>query len=89
MTIKKELFSIVETLKTFRSMLLGASITVQTDHKNVTHKVSNFTTQCMLCWRLLLKEFGATYKYKTGASNTVADALSQVLSLPNLQKGRN
>jgi RNase H-like domain found in reverse transcriptase len=47
-TIKKELLSIVETLKEFRSMLLGAPITIYTDHENLTHKLSSFSTQRVL-----------------------------------------
>jgi RNase H-like domain found in reverse transcriptase len=57
-TIKKELLSIVKTLKEFQSMLLGAPITIYTDHKNLTHKLSSFSTQHVLQWRLLLEEFG-------------------------------
>ena len=77
-TIEKELLSVVETLRTFRSMLLGARITVWTDHKNLTHNLSSFTTQRVMRWRLLLEEFGPEFKYKKGTENCIADAMSRV-----------
>jgi RNase H-like domain found in reverse transcriptase len=78
-TIEKELLSIVETLKEFRSMLLGAPITIHTNHNNLTHNFSSFSTQRILRWRLLLEEFGCNYKYKEGSQNLVTNALSRIL----------
>lgn len=77
-TIEKELRSIVETLREFRTMLLGAQLRVYTDHRNLTHKLTSFTTQRVMRWRLLLEEYGCRYFYKEGNQNLVADALSRV-----------
>ena len=77
-TIEKELLSIVETFCQFRSMLLGAKLFVYTDHRNLTHKLSQFTTQHVLRWRLLLEEYGPTFAYLPGPQNVIADALSRV-----------
>ena len=77
-TIEKELLSIVETLREFRGILLGSDIRVYTDHQNLTHKLTSFTTQRVLCWRLLLEEFRPTFRYKQGVTNFIADALSRV-----------
>ena len=77
-TIEKELLSVVEILKEFRSMLLGAKIRVHTDHENLTHAVSSFTTQRVIRWCLLLEEFGPSFYHKSGETNVLADALSRV-----------
>ena len=80
-TTEKELLSIVETLKEFRNILLGHHITVYTDHKNITYKI--FNTERVMCWRLILEEFGPELKYVKGENNVFADALSRLENIPN------
>jgi hypothetical protein len=55
-TTERELFTIVETLKEFQSILLGMKIVVYTNHKNLTY--TNFNTKRVMHWQLILKEFG-------------------------------
>ena len=69
-TTEKELLAIVETLKEYQSILLGQSITVFTDHKNLTTK--NFKTDRVMRWRLLLEEYGPELKYLEGHKIIVA-----------------
>ena len=77
-TIDKELLSIIETLCEFHNILLGSDVCVYTDHQNLTHKLTSFTTQRVLRWRLLLEEFHPTFRYKQGVTNFIADTLSWV-----------
>ena len=58
--------------------MLGSVIWVHTDHKNLTHQLTEFTTQGILCWRLLLEEFTPTFLYKARPDNILTDALSHV-----------
>ena len=75
-TTERELLSIIETLKEFKTILIGHKIIVYTDHKNLTCK--NFNTERVMRWRLILEEFGPELRYIKGEDNVVADALSRL-----------
>ena len=49
---ERKLLSIVETLKEFRTILLGQKLRMYTDHKNLTCKT--FNTNRVLRWRLII-----------------------------------
>ena len=79
-TTECELLAIVETLKEFRTILLGHKILVYTDHKNLTY--TNFNTHRVMRWRLILEEYGTELLYTKGSTNIVADALSRLDTEP-------
>ena len=68
----------METLKAFRTMLLGQKITVYTDHLNLTHHNTQFTSNRVLRQRLVLEEYGVEIRYIQGVKNEAADALSRM-----------
>ena len=77
-TLEKELLSIAETLKEYKTMLKGQKITFFTDHKNLTYPSTDFSSDRVLSQRLTIDEYGAKLVYIKGKRNIVADALSRL-----------
>ena len=65
----------VETLKDFRTIILGHHIIVYSDHKNLTFE--NFTKEIVLRWSLMLEEYRPEIKYIKGTDNEAAENLSK------------
>jgi hypothetical protein len=59
-----ELLAIVVTLREYKCILLGHLITIYTDHKNLTF--SNFTTDYVTHWQLIVEENGPKIVYLPG-----------------------
>jgi hypothetical protein len=75
-TLEKELLSIVETLLAYRSVLLGSTIIVFTDHRNLTFGKQQ--SQRALRWLLVIAEFNVRIIHRDGSKNLAADALSRL-----------
>jgi hypothetical protein len=81
-TTERELLSIVETLKEFRTILLGQQLIVHTDHENLTHKHFN-SDRVVTQRRLYIEEYSPNLRYIKGIKNVAADALSRLGILNN------
>ena len=70
------MLTIVEVFKEYRNFLLGAQITIYTDHKNL---LSNATVNDRVFrWETKIQEFGSIIMYIKGQRNIEADALSRL-----------
>ena len=77
---------IVEGLKQFRGIIFGYEINIFSDHKNLVYAAKMSESQRMMCWRLILEDFGTTIQHIAGVDNIVADTLNRLLSTPSNKK---
>ena len=52
------MLSIVETIKEFKTILLGYKIEIHTDHKNLLHEALLMLSNRAMRWRLIIKKYG-------------------------------
>ena len=77
-TEKKELLGVVETLKEFKGMLLGYTLQLFTDHKNLVHETTLKASNRVMFWKILLEELGITTTHIKGEKNVVADPMNRL-----------
>jgi len=85
-TTEKELLAVVFAIDKFRSYLVGAKVTVYTDHAALKYLLTKKDAKPRLIrWILLLQEFNLEIKDKKGMENSIADYLSR-MQLKNPQE---
>jgi hypothetical protein len=62
-TGKREMLSIVETLRAYRNILLGHEIVIYTDHQNLVNDQTRHESARMQHWVWLIEEFGPKFQY--------------------------
>ena len=72
---EKYLLIMIETLKQFRTILLGQILRIYTNNKNLKCKMLKIDR--VLIWRLILEEYDQDIKYIQVDKNILADALSK------------
>ena len=78
-TTEKELLAIVFALDKFRAYLLGARITIFSDHSALKFLLKKPDAKPRLIrWMLLLQEFDIEIRDRCGSENQVADHLSRI-----------
>ena len=68
--IEKDSLSVVKTFEAHRFVLCGARLNTHTDHRDLTHKMTQFQTQRVVRWRPLLEECEAQCFHKKGEDDT-------------------
>ncbi|KAL4363151.1 hypothetical protein GQ457_04G015650 [Hibiscus cannabinus] len=78
-TTEKELLAVIFAFDKFRSYLIGAKVTVYTDHSAIKYLLSNKDAKPRLIrWILLLQEFDVEIIDGKGTENQVADHVSRL-----------
>ena len=73
--ISSSLSITVETLKEFRTILLGQKLRIYTDHKKLT--CNHFNTERVLRRRIIIEEYGPDIEFIKCTENIAADTLSR------------
>ena len=79
-TTEKELLSIVECQKQFHGIFSGYEINVYSDHNNLVYTKTKSESQIIMCWHLILEEFGPNIHPIAVVDNIVSDMLSRLPS---------
>lgn len=78
-THEKEMLAIIHALKVWRHYLLGSKTRVNSDHRSLTHFLSQpHLSQRQARWMELIQEYDLSIDYVKGSNNEVADALSRL-----------
>ena len=77
LTTDQELLAIVECLKQYKKMHLEQTIIVWTDHRTLTYKNIEHSSDRVLRKRLLLEEYVVKLRFIQGIKNEAADILSR------------
>ncbi|KAG0438898.1 Retrovirus-related Pol polyprotein from transposon [Dictyocoela muelleri] len=79
--VEKEVLSILEALRHFKSIIFGSKINIYTDNKNLTFKgdISKRTNR----WLLMLEEYNYTLNHISSKNNNDADILSRAFIIKN------
>ena len=77
-TTERELLSIVEMLKEFKSILLEYEKEIHTGHKNLFHETTIMSSDRVIRWQLIIEEYRPEIKYVLDLENIVADVISRL-----------
>ena len=77
-TTEKEIIVIVECLKKLCGILFGYKINIFSDHKNLFYAATQREYQRVMCWRLIIEEFGPNIHFISGVDKIVACTLGRL-----------